>query len=310
MRLRSRGLLVSSLDADLYIQRPELEAAVLDPLFSGGNVLVVGAGGSGKTTLLRKVESELDRRAQNPRYINASLARDATELVRLVLPDASDASTPLDAVRELNRLASMCILVDGPLPMPIVRELFGRLRDELWAGEHRWVLATSLLLSAAARLPPADAFWDRRVEIPPLRGEEVEELLRRGLDEHERADLMDAGWLPPKGPTPREVVREARAALEGTSLTPPDEVARLRDRKAGLERVPSMVLAELEGLGRPAAANDPELLERLGYSRAYVARALAELERAGLVQSLPAASDGPGRPAKLYDPLTNNLPIT
>jgi len=71
-----------------------------------------------------------------------------------------------------------------------------------------------------------------------------------------------------------------------------------------LDRVPSMILTELESLRRPAAASDSELVERLGYTRAYIARGLADLEQKGLVTSQFESTEGKsGRPRKLYEPV-------
>ena len=61
-------------------------------------------------------------------------------------------------------------------------------------------------------------------------------------------------------------------------------------------------MAELEALGHPAAAGDPELLERLGWTRPYTSRVLANLEAHGLLRSFPGPTTGQGRPPKLYEP--------
>ena len=61
-------------------------------------------------------------------------------------------------------------------------------------------------------------------------------------------------------------------------------------------------MAELEALGHPAAAGDPELLERLGWTRPYTSRVLANLEAHRLLRSFPGPTTGQGRPPKLYEP--------
>jgi hypothetical protein len=66
-----------------------------------------------------------------------------------------------------------------------------------------------------------------------------------------------------------------------------------------------MVLAELDALGRPAAAGDPELLSRLHWKRASAARWLARMESAGILRSFIGLADGQGRPPKLYEPVRN-----
>jgi len=62
-------------------------------------------------------------------------------------------------------------------------------------------------------------------------------------------------------------------------------------------------MAELIGLGRPVSAHDPELLERLGWSRPYAQRILSHLESAGLLRAIPERNpQRTGRPRKLYEP--------
>jgi MoxR-like ATPase len=50
MRFRDTDLLVDGLDADLYLERPELERSLSEPLAAGRNVLLLGEPGSGKST--------------------------------------------------------------------------------------------------------------------------------------------------------------------------------------------------------------------------------------------------------------------
>lgn len=318
MQLRSRGLLVDGVDEHLYVPRRALEAALLDPMLSGGNVLLTGPGGAGKTTSMRMLKHQLDQRNVPAVLLNASLADGTVQLLELIaaafgLPlEPQKPSLPgaalrpaLEALERLRRAPpGGCVLLDGLLQPETGLELFGRLRDEVWELDLRWALASRETLATTLRKPPADAFWDRVVRMPPLADNEVDELLDRGLRADERADLLrDDGWSVPNDRWPRSVVRAVRDYFEGTTLQAPEQLDVLRQKEAELERVPSMVLAELQQLRRPAAAGDFELLDRLGFSRAYVARALAELEQRGLVIATPQSTEGrQGRPQKLYEP--------
>lgn len=282
----------------------------MDPMISGGNVLAIGPAGAGKTTSLHKLAMDLRERNFAVCVVNGALVDTAAQLMELVVkgfdlePTAvrKDEGTTLAAVARLRAApVGGCVLIDGPLTTVVARELFGRLRDELWSLELRWALTSTEAAAMVVRVPPANAFWDRVIKLPLLTTAEAVEVIRAGLSSDEFDELTHSGWQPPRS-WPRHVVREVRDRFEGTTLQPADLIQELREREAGLDRIPSMVLAELQQLGRPAAAGDTELLKRCGYSRAYVARALAELEDDGLVISFPAASDGPGRPRKLYEP--------
>ena len=289
-------------------------------MVSGGNVLLIGPPGSGKTTSLRKLASDLEQRNVPVATVNCSLATSTAELLDLVaeglsLPLLPNLAAGLQGARHglrgamegLRRLATArpgsCVLLDGDLQTEIAQELFGRLRDEVWELELRWALACRPALAVAMRTPPVDAFWDRAIQIPPLTVAEATELLERGLDDEERWNLPEADLWAPDPLWPRGLVSAVRDQLEGTSLAAPDQLEVLRQKEAELSRAPSMVLAELQQLRRPAAAGDPELVERLGFSRPHISRALAELEQLGLVQASMGSTEGrQGRPVKFYEP--------
>lgn len=319
MRLRGRGLLVGSTDSNLYVPRERLELALLEPMLSGGNILLLGGRGTGKTTSLRKLAFDLRNQDREVAWINASLAGSASELLALVaealtiapirVSDDASAAELAAAVRNLAGAPPTCLLIDGPLPAGAARALFVRLRDELWALEHQWAVTSGSSRISDLRLPPADVFWDQTIPIPALTSSEVEELLSRGLNAEERAELQRLHWKPPEPAWPRDVVRGVREIIDGGYVVETaDEVTRLQAVRNELDRVPSMILAELESLHRPAAANDSELLERLGYSRAYIARGLADLEQKGLVAAEFESTEGrSGRPRKLYEPVLNGV---
>ncbi len=315
MRFRDRPLLVDGLDAALYLDRPDLERRVVEPLAAGGNVLLLGEAGSGKSTVLRKAAAGLARPERPAVIVNAGLADDAAGLLELVRGalggEHDDRGDPagerpgsggpglLRAVRRLRRDPPAVILVDGLVDPDAGYDLFGRLRDELWGLGHAWAVAARPRDSAPLRTPPADAFWSAVVEIPPLGDEEIGRLLRLGLAPDELARLDRTRPLAPAHP--RQVIRAAREALEpdrgGAGAAAEAQLA----RAAALGRSEALAAAELQDLGRPVSAHDPDLLGRLSWSRPYAQRILANLEEHGVVRSIPERSDRPGRPRKLYE---------
>jgi hypothetical protein len=324
MRFRNRPLLVDGLDADLYLERPELERRLSEPLAAGRNVLLLGEPGSGKSTLLRKAASVLAGQDRPAVIINAAVADDAAGLLDLV--DAgldeplnsgrdTDEAAPgsrgqglLRAARRLRRDDPKVILVDGLIDTDIGYDVFGRLRDELWALGHTWAVAVRPRDSAALRTPPADAFWSTVIEIPPLQPEETERLLRLGLTDDELSTVNRHG--PISGAHPRYAIRAAQDVLDRSDDPHTASAAGGQEhleRASLLGRSEAMAVAELQGLGRPVSAHDPELLEPLGWSRAYAQRILSHLEERGVLRSIPERSDRAGRPRKLYE-LNPDLP--
>ena len=317
MLFRDRPLLPSSVDADLYVARPRLEGDLLRPLEQHRNVLLLGDAGAGKTTLMRRTADILERQDQRTVWINAALADSPVELLTMVkeaIDEGRSMPEPVgEEVRENLRLLSLIrtlshreptvIFVDGLSDSQLSFDLFGRLRDELWATGHAWLVAARPKEAAGLRLPPAEAFWATVVEIPPLNEGEVSQFLSHGLEETEFHRLKK---IPIKGFHPRLLIREVEMALvaaeEGAEIGTGHFDALLQ-KAAELGRSEEAALRELIGLGHPASAHDPELLGSLGWSRPYVQRILSHLEASGLVRSLPEpAGERTGRPRKLYEP--------
>ncbi len=314
MRFRDRPLVVDGLDAALYLDRPDLERRVLEPLAAGRNVLLLGEAGSGKSTLLRKAAAALAGPERQAVIVNAGLADDAAgllELVRGALGGEDDGGDPapappdpggpglLRAVRRLRRDSPAAILVDGLVDPDAGFDLFGRLRDELWGLGHAWAVAARPRDSARLRTPPADAFWSAVVEIPPLGDDEVGRLLRLGLSPDELGRVERVRPLAPAHP--RQVIRAARDALERDGRDAGSAAEAQVVRAAALGRSEGLAAAELRDLGRPVSAHDPDLLGRLAWSRPYAQRILANLEEHRVVRSIPERTDRPGRPRKLYE---------
>lgn len=322
MYLRDRPLLPDGIDRRLYVQRQELEEAVLAPLRQSRNVLLLGAAGSGKSTLMRFVAGKLVSEQFSVSWINAALARGTEELLSLIEAEIGARRDPSAAQDEaargeeglslgatrlvthahLLRLASPRIIcLDGLTDPEAGFDVFGRLRDELWAAGHTWLVAVRPQEAVSLRTPPADAFWGSVVEIPTLTSDELQQLLALGLDDNEQASLR---W--PQGQPlreyPREVIHQVQAALSGPDLQPRVDRRELQQRADSIGRSAGSAMAELLDLNRPASAQDPELEVRLGWSPAYTRRILASLEDAGLLRASNQRTERAGRPRKLYEP--------
>jgi energy-coupling factor transporter ATP-binding protein EcfA2 len=333
MPLRDRPLLVGGIDRDLYVPRPELEHALLQSVEAGRNVLLIGPAGSGKSTTLRKLAADLRTQGRHGALVLAAPASSTSELLALLrselmpheIEDPIEARTEMlrrqsheapvinliDAVRKLGKAGETVIMLDGPVSSAIVYELFGRLREELWALPHQWVLTLRTDQSAAARKPPADAFFPELIEIPPLEPSQIGDLMKRALTEDELvtvvAELASHGELLRKDYSnethyPREVVNLAHRALAGTLHSREVELRRAK-LAADLGRNASVALTELEALGRPVSAGDEEFLRRTGWTEAHARRLLALMKQGGILSSIADATAGnPGRPRKLYVP--------
>jgi hypothetical protein len=320
MLLRDRPLLQDRIDASIYLPRPKLEDPLLRALMQERNALLVGPPGSGKTTLSHKAEAELKESGRRTVWVNAALADDAETLLEEVeecldrLDGEADEDTPprlpqppglLSLARAISAHRPAVIILDGLLDEEIGFDLFGRLRDELWAAGHIWLVAVTAPVSATLRTPPAAAFWSTVAEIPPLESNEVSDLLKRGLDSKEWHRMK--GISPPSELHLRAVIREVERILEGDGGKD-ERMGALIEEASGIGRSEAMAMSELIGLGRPASVHDDELLDRLGWSRAYAQRIFANLEAAHLVRSIPEANkERTGRPRKLYEPNPRSL---
>ena len=193
------------------------------------------------------------------------------------------------------------VIVEGPVDRDVAYMVFGRLRDRLWQLPITWVATATADDVAAFRTPPADAFWSLVLDVPPMNAEEITALLERGLEPDERP-VVAAASDQPIFATPGYVIRWAQDVLDGVVLDKRKRDIELQEKAYEMGRPASMLMAELEALGRPVSAGDPELLGRLGWTRTNAARWLARMEEAGLLRSLIGMPAGQGRPPKLYEP--------
>ena len=175
------------------------------PVPSNFNVLIVGEQGSGRTTLLRQVARELRERRVQAQWIDAATALTTPALVELVTARllngtgqaAGDGwalqwllSAPPDELPRVFRRR--------PSPVAAVSYgLFGTLRDELWQLPVRWVV-TCTDRDRGTLPPPADAFFDVVVSLPPLQEKEARALVRARVPDGQLSTdamttIMDVG---------------------------------------------------------------------------------------------------------------------
>ena len=327
MNLSGRPLIDTAADSRLYAPRREhrvLKRSAEQRI----NVLLTGPRGSGKTTLLRQVLLDLRNHGRPAVFVDGKLATDAFPLLELIrfqlgeapnLPQAlregySQIFTPRPNLGEASALLDLIdsmrspqeepdqttLLIDG-LPSPdVAHALFGRLRDELWQLPFNWIIAADERERAALMEPPADAFFDRQINLGPMTHQELLSLLERRVSLTNRNGLESL--IEASEGNPRLLLALARDAFEGGHGV--DDLLANRvwreTAASSLSRPASMLLAELENMGS-ASASDEELLKRLEWTRPRATQVFRELEEAGLVTSREVKGHG-GRPRKVYQP--------
>jgi DNA-binding FadR family transcriptional regulator len=148
--------------------------------------------------------------------------------------------------------------------------------------------------------PPADAFFDRQINLGPMSPRELLSLLEQRVPLTNRSGLESL--IEASEGNPRLLLALARDAFEGGhGIEDLLESRAWREKvAANLSRPASMLLAELENMGS-ASASDEELLKRMGWTRPRATQVFRELEEAGLVTSREVKGHG-GRPRKVYLP--------
>lgn len=323
--------------------RPLLATAADEGLFAGteawhelalaverrNNVLVLGESGSGKTSALHMLEHRL--RGQGDPAVYASLqglsdvgqaavqlwgaAHDQAvvgelpdDLLRAVL-DGEDPFAVTALVRAMSEWPPATTLLVDDVGASVGNALFGRLRDELWQLPLAWVVAADLDQAAGLLRPPANAFFDTRVELTDLSSAERQKLLNlRARAAKRPLRAADVDLLASEGPgNPRQLIAAARNLAErpGSPYSSQKLIAaghkRLERAEAVAGRPAAMLVTEMEGRG-PVSASDAELLERLGWTRPRAAELLTALEKGGVVRSFTEASEGrTGRPRRLFE---------
>jgi energy-coupling factor transporter ATP-binding protein EcfA2 len=233
-----------------------------------------------------------------PRPTSGGRLLDAVDRLGSGLAEEDDGAVPGDEHGPYWEPGSpMAVFVDD-VPSKTLAELFGAARDAVWALPCVWVVSADTGVAAALQ-PDAELFFERRVELGPLTPPQAVELLR--------ARAQDSGGVPHEvleqiaaaaAETPRSLVQAARHVLAQTGSRPR---AQAQTAAAALGRAPAMLVSVLQGMAGAASASDPDLLSKLGWSRARASQVMRQLEEAGLVTSAVAApAAASGRPRKLY----------
>ncbi|MCA1697543.1 MAG: ATP-binding protein [Actinobacteria bacterium] len=327
--LSARPLLASALDAELFVDRESELAGLERSARARLNALVVGERGVGKTSLLHQLERRLEddeelapvfvegaRRAERPEELLSLLAYrlDADRARFSHLGEALQTvgrrppRTPtesllggLGAIRDaIAQRERRPLLILDELPSgEVANVLFGQLRDELWSVPATWVVAAEAGEQAALLRPPASAFFETVISLPPLPDGEALELLRRRMADEQIPSALLLEVVAAGEGNPRRLVGIARdAVLEGRDV---DDLAgaqaAVRDRARELGEAASRLVAYLEANGA-ASASDGRMLSELGWSRSRATQVLRELEQAGLVE--PANDRGESGRRKVY----------
>lgn len=308
-RLSSRPLLANRTDRDLFVGRDYALKRARRALADRLNCIVTGDPGAGRTSLLHLLLADVD----TPQVlVRGSAVDDAAELLRRI----SAALGKLDGIAEVEQLAGpgtevidlidrlrrqlapldRCVIAVDDVPPDAGVELFGSYRDELWTVDACWLTTISAGHAPALLRPPADVFFEVRVDLQPLTDAESELLLRNRIGPGERHRMLAVG-----GGNPRRLIELARAfhgADAAEIAAGADAILRRDAALAGTSKPARMLAAELETLGG-ASASDSLLLDRLGWTRARAVQVLKELEAAGVVDSTDERS-GKGRARKVY----------
>jgi hypothetical protein len=192
----------------------------------------------------------------------------------------------------------VCLMIDGITPT-VAHGVFGSLRNELWAlPGAAWVVSGD---SAAATLylePPADAFFERTLELGPLTDADAMKLLRAHVPDLVDTDIERA--IAVADGNPRRLLRAARDLQEGIALVrpPADEVTR---QAAALAGPLAAAIAEYLAAHGPTAASNQAMLRQIGASRQRASQLMHELESAGLLETIEQHEPGRrGRPARRF----------
>jgi energy-coupling factor transporter ATP-binding protein EcfA2 len=323
--LQARPLYDTERDAELFVQ-PTGWSRLLTAVKHHFNVALVSPRGSGKTTVLRQLQRYLRANDERAVYVDATQVEAVGQLVLAIerelagragvlhelrddlvstagaLSGGPPGSTSLRVVqrlRELGEQPATTILIDCSHAAKAAHDLFGRLRDELWQMDHRWVVAIDESERSLLLAPPADAFFDQVVAIE-LSASGILELLRRrresGLTDETIRRIAETAT------SPRSALQAARDALTSADDDDPLAAGMWRAQLAAqLGRPHSMAMAELEALGG-ASASDEEFLRRLGWTRARASQVLGELADAKLVAPVDEQTRGGGRPRRVFRP--------
>ena len=295
--LSRRPLTASKADQALFVNRDSEIATILSAIKLRVNTFVSGPPGSGKTSLLRHVQRTLEDSDAGVEYVNVEVADSSESAIGLIAQalapdgldrtpvplaaDETDLSAIEGAVAARDPNEALVLLVDG-IEESMTAVLFGRYRDRLWETPNLvWVVASRHVAPA----PPADAFFDRVVELAPFTQADGSKLLAQWAawisadTRHRLAEAIGAAQ-----PVQWMLAAQSLALADVDADRVIEALADQRDASQKLPERLRVLYDALLALG-PVHAGDTELLSRVGASRPWVVTSLKELEERGLVHS-------------------------
>ena len=294
-----RPLTASAADQALFVDRTAEVARITKAVDLGLNTFVTGPAGSGKTSLLRHLQRRLEEAGEPVVYVRVEAAESINDallaIARAIDPErrgGSPQSTVAEdetdlvivedaAAHRFGEARPVVVLVDGPSET-ITSVLFGRYRDRLWeTPQLRWVAATR----HAAPSAPADAFFDRVIELGPLSQEAGAKLLELRAPDLSAATRRDLAMALGRALPLYWVLAAQSLALAAGE--PSDVIATLEAERAATEELPQRLRRLYEAVNElgPVHAGDAQLLARVDASRPWVVSGLKDLEGSGLVRS-------------------------
>jgi energy-coupling factor transporter ATP-binding protein EcfA2 len=336
--LSNRPLRNTARDRALFVNRDATLRLLRETLKYGSNALLVAPTGSGKSSLLRYVAYLLaEEDEKRVVHLDGRVATSTVELLAILRDRlgawprvrvsqavgavaeglrtfANDPQLVLTSPRtetqtllaEIAQLRAdlpddetIVVLDEAPSP-EVARTLFGRLRDELWELPLTWCVAADERDRGNYTEPPADAFWRRIVDLPPLTPEESEELLRRRIPNELPRSVLREIVMEGEGNPRRLLTMAYEVVVEGR--TTHDLIRQRRERDERLKRLSppaQRLLAELDANG-PASPSDKGLLQKLGWSRSRASQVFNELEEHGLVRGTTRTGTGT-RPRRVFE---------